>query len=48
MNAPAVTAQVTKTGGQPAGTSSPLDVMTVLLSLGAIIIIFGMWKRGNY
>ena len=48
VNTSVVPAQVTQTGGQPAGTSSPLDVTTVLLSFGAIIIIFGIWKRGNY
>jgi hypothetical protein len=38
--------QVTPAGGQPGGTVA-LNVTTVLLSLGVMVVIFGVWKRRN-
>ena len=39
--------QVTEAGGQPFDTQAPLDVTTVILSLGAMMVIFGIGKRKN-
>jgi hypothetical protein len=40
----ASSAQVTPAGGKTGGILA-LDVTPVLLSLGVMVVIFGMWKR---
>jgi hypothetical protein len=39
------TPQVTNPGGQPFETQSPLDVTMVVLAVGLMVVIFGIWKK---